>query len=97
MATLRKYSKFFRFRTPVNVFDGLAGVRNHRAFWLTDAFYFIDFSTEVLVKESFLVMYYTKGGVTLKELKNLPFNEYEMFVKEALRLQKLEEQGNKDG
>jgi hypothetical protein len=88
LAAYHKYFKFFRFRTPINVFQ-FAGVREapFLDLWLVDAFKYIDFNYEILTKESCLVMYYTKGGLPLSELGKLPFNRYEMFVEEAIRIQ----------
>lgn len=42
------------------------------------------------MQEAFLIMYYSKGGFTHKELSELKFDLYEIAVKEALRIQTLE-------
>jgi len=57
-------------------------------FGLAEALQYIDFGYTELIKECFLVMHFSKGGVSFKELKELEFDKYEMFVKEALRIQK---------
>lgn len=33
-------------------------------------------------------MYYTKGGISLDKLECMPFNRFEKYLKEALRIQK---------
>jgi hypothetical protein len=52
-----------------------------------DAWNYIDFDFDMFIKESVLVMYYTKGGISLKELRELPFHLYEKYVEEAIRIQ----------
>ena len=32
-------------------------------------------------------MHYTKGGMTRKELLEMPFDDMDMYIKEALRIQ----------
>lgn len=39
-------------------------------------------------------MHYTNGGLTYSDLLNLPFDRYEEYVKEAIRIQPKEEDGN---
>lgn len=56
-------------------------------FWLIGAIEYIDFSWEVFIKESFLVMTYTKGGITMEQLEQMPFDRYEKCVNEAIRIQ----------
>jgi len=87
LATFYQYLKFFRFRSPVNVFDGYIGGRSHEVTWLLEAIKFIDFTKENFIKESFLIMYYTKGGINKKELDGMPFDEYEIWLKEAIIVQ----------
>ena len=41
-----------------------------------------------------LVMHYSKGGLTLEELKEMPFNIFEKFIDEAIRIQN--EQNNNE-
>jgi len=50
---------------------------------------YLDFSKEALLIESFMIGHYSKGGFSYDVLKDLPFNEYEILVKEAIRVSKL--------
>ena len=93
-----KDSKFFRFCSPVNVFSSefilydqatnvAGGLTGNRDFVITDAVKFVDYDTESYIKESFLVMHYTKGGLTLKDIDTMPFSEFKVWIKEATRIQ----------
>lgn len=55
---------------------------------------YIDFNMDAFVKESMLAMHYSKGGLTLEELRDMPFDIYEMYVKEAIRIQEDMKSGN---
>ena len=39
------------------------------------------------INDSFLIMYYTKGGLTKTQLDKMNFNEFELWHKEALKVQ----------
>ena len=43
---------------------------------------------EILLKECFAVSYYSKGGFNYSILKDLPFDEYEIVIKETNRVMK---------
>ena len=60
---------------------------------MSGSFKYIDFNKDIFVKESVLVMTYTKGGVTLKNLELMPFVDYEKYLQEAIRIQNLDSKG----
>lgn len=53
---------------------------------------YIDFTWDALVQESYVAMTYSKGGLTSEELKSMPFDKYEKYIKEAIRIQELQTQ-----
>jgi len=57
-------------------------------FWLTDAIRYIDFTKDIFIRESVVMMYYTKGGLDIQTIFDLPFNEYEVYLDEAIKIQK---------
>ena len=40
-------------------------------------------------------MYYTKGGISLSKLEEMPFNQFLLFLEEAFRVQELQQKENK--
>lgn len=50
---------------------------------------YIDYSIDVFIKESMLVMHYSKGGLNLSDLESMPFDIFEKYVDEAVRIQEL--------
>lgn len=49
---------------------------------------YIDYNMDAFVKESMLAMHYSKGGLTEEGLREMPFDIFELYVNEALRIQK---------
>lgn len=62
-------------------------MRTENLVCISDAFRLIDFSIDRFVKESFLMMYLSQGGLTYSDLINMSFKEYQEFKKEAVELQ----------
>lgn len=62
-------------------------MRNSEISWLVSGFNYIDYDKESFIKESFLVMYYTKGGMNYETLFKMPFDDFLLYVKEATRIQ----------
>ena len=52
------------------------------------SFKYIDYSWEIFTKESYLIMYYSNGGLNYSQLSEIEFNKFEMFLTEAIRIQK---------
>jgi hypothetical protein len=94
-----KDSQFFRFCSPVNVFSPefedfeLSFSGEHGSFKreiaIVKGIGFIDYDLSAYIKESFLVMHYTKGGLSIDELDHIPFDEFRMWVGEAVRIQNM--------
>jgi hypothetical protein len=63
-------------------------------FWIMQSLAYIDYSREAFVKESMLVMHYSKGGLTVGDLERMPFNIFEMYVDEAIRIQNEQTKNN---
>ena len=49
----------------------------------------IDIYPEDLIKEMFFLSYFSKGGFTVSDIKQLDMNEYEIAIAEAGRIQKM--------
>ena len=49
---------------------------------------FVDFSEEIFRAESLAVITETSGGISRKELLNVPFDDYDYTVEEISKLQK---------
>ena len=86
LATLHKHFQFFRFRSPV--IEDSSGDRGE-LFWVAESLGLIDFDTETFIKESFFICYFSKGGFSFSDIKELYMDEYEIAVKEAHRVQGL--------
>lgn len=65
--------------------------------WITDAIQYIDFNKEIFIQEACLIMYYLKGGLSKKELEEMPFREYELFLKEVIKIQEILTKEEKNG
>lgn len=90
MGSNNKNSQFFRFCSPVNVFSSeFVGEPYNKELAIIDAIRFVDYDVESYIKESFLVMHYTKGGLNLKDLDIMPFDEFRIWIKEATRIQNM--------
>jgi len=48
---------------------------------------YIDIDFDTFVQESFLISFFSKGGFTLKDIKDLDIGEYEIVLNEAKRIQ----------
>ena len=68
-------------------------MRQSRLNWLVTSFLYIDYDKRSFIKESVLVMYYTKGGLQQERLESMPFDDFMLYVEEANRIQ---EQQNED-
>jgi len=60
--------------------------------WLSKSLAYIDYTKEIFIKEAFLIMFYTKGGINLTLLENMPFDDFFLFLQEAERIQKSSEE-----
>lgn len=96
MATFYQHLKFFRFSSPINVFEFFVGELSEIS-WMIESLKYIDFSKEALIKESFLVMHFSKGGFDFETLCTIPFDDFKLSVKEALRIEKLVSGENNNG
>lgn len=47
--------------------------------------------------ESMTISFWTKGGYNFESLQKLPFDDFEIVLREALRVQKLNKNGGTDG
>lgn len=56
-------------------------------FWLTDALLYLDIDLDNYIRESFLIMHYSKGGITKKELAEMSFKIFEKYLRIALEIQ----------
>ena len=79
--------KFFRFRTPITIEPN--GVRD-RWLWMVQSLQYIDFNYEVLIKEVFRIGTYTPI-FSYTDLKEMTFDQYEIVIKEAIRMHKASE------
>ena len=71
-----KHLKFFRFRSPAYVrgeFDGVG--------WIFDSIEFIDFNSETLIDEVYVIVQIANGGFSYTELRDMDFNDYEQVVR----------------
>lgn len=59
-----------------------------------DSLLFIDYDKRAFIKESFLVMHYSKGGFSQKALNEIPFDDFKLCVEEAVRIQDMQEENN---
>jgi len=59
---------------------------------LSESLCYIDYTKEIFVKEAFLIMYYSKGGLNLTMLENMDLSYFHLFLKEAERIQELHSQ-----
>lgn len=87
-----QYVKFFRFRSPAYVEQGGLSL-----LWLIQSLEFIDFSREVLIQESFATSFYSKGGFDYNTIKDFPFDEYEIVIKETNRIKNLKPETDDNG
>lgn len=56
----------------------------------------VDYNKETYIKESIMIMYYTKGGVTKKDIDNMSLDEIDMYLKEVSRIQSESMKGIED-
>lgn len=57
---------------------------------------FIDFTKEILIQEAFAASFYSKGGFDYNTLKDFPFDEYEIVMKETNRVKTEMEKENEN-
>ena len=57
---------------------------------------YIDFDIKMLIQESYAASFYSKGGFDFNTLKDLPFDDYEIVIKETVRV-KEEQEKNEPG
>ena len=69
-------------------------MRQSRLNWLVTSFLYIDYDKRSFIKESVLVMYYTKGGLQQERLESIPFDDFTLYVEEANRIQELQNEDN---
>lgn len=79
--------KFFRFCAVLNVLDLPAAQKNKRS-WQVYSILFLDYDRRDFVRESFIAMFYSKGGLTAEYLERIPFDFFQEYVKEGFRIQK---------
>ena len=89
MERFNRDKKFFRFRSLINVFKYSQVEERTRLNWLTNSLQHIDFNFDIFIQEAFLVGVWSKGGIQMKDLESMPFDRYELAVKEALRIQEI--------
>ena len=51
---------------------------------------YIDYDKLAFIQESVLIMYYTKGGMDLRTLEEIPFQDFLLYVTEAKRIENLQ-------
>jgi hypothetical protein len=90
MVSTNKYNQFFRFRSPINVFE-IGELSVNPILWMAESIKYIDYDLETYLSEAYLVMYYSKGGVSLSNIENTPLDIFEMHIKEAKRIQAITE------
>lgn len=78
-----EHLKFFRFRSPC-ILDH--GGLEYPLTWLIRSFQYIDFSYDVFIQEAFAISYYSRGGFSYRDICELDFLEYEVALKEAMRI-----------
>jgi hypothetical protein len=62
--------------------------------WLAESIRFLDVTSELLLKQQFLISYYSKGGFSFDETKRLTTKKYDVVLKEALRVQRISTEEN---
>lgn len=76
MAFNRQHFKFFRFRSPAYVEGAVDG-----AGWIFNSIEGIDFDSETLLQEIYVISQITNGGIAYRDLISMDFNDYEIVVK----------------
>ena len=61
---------------------------------MIESLQYLDYTTDMFVKESMLVMYFSKGGLDYKSLRDMPFDTFEKFVDESVRIQNENQNNN---
>lgn len=71
-----QHFKFFRFRSPAYVSGEVDG-----AGWIFNSVDYLDFTSEDMLKEIYVVTQISNGGFSYTELKEMDFNDYEEIIR----------------